>query len=185
MAANRKPTALHEIHGTRIHDRAADLSSVPAGRPRIPRDVKPGLRKIFKRLCSILQERRVLTAGDEELIRLYVFLFDRHERNVTALRDEGEIVTYIRLDSHGQQVPVVRTNLRLKVVADTERQMSAVLNQLGLTPTAKDRAKPTGGVQKNELVPGSLADLQSRGEFLFAVPTPVAPPTEFEPEEEL
>lgn len=185
MPAHRKPTELHALQGTRPHDRAADLSSMPAGRPRIPRDVGPGLRKIFKHMCKTLAERRVLTSGDEQLIRLYVFLYDRHERNANLLRDEGDLVTYTRLDSHGQQVPVVRTNLRLKVVADTERQMTAVLNQLGLTPTAKDRAKVVGGARKDELVPGSLADLQSRGEFLFAVPEPIAPPTEFDPEEQI
>ena len=182
MPAHRKPKALHDLHSTTPHDRAADASHVPAGRPRIPKDVGPGLKKIFKRLCSILQERRALTAGDEELIRLYCFQYDRHTRNASLLREEGEVVTYFRLDSNGKAVPQVRTNVRLKIVADTERQMAAILNQLGLTPTAKDRAKPTTGAQKEEIIPGSLADLQSRGEFLL-MPTPtVEPPTEFEEE---
>ena len=185
MSAHRKPKALHELHGSKPHDRASDTSHVPAGRPRIPKDVGPGLKKIFKHLCSILQERRVLTAGDEELIRLYVFAYDRHVRNATALRTEGEIVTYMRLDSNGRAVPQVRTNLRLKIVADTERQMAAILNQLGLTPTAKDRAKPTTGAQKDEVIPGSLLDFQQRGEFLLVPTTQVAPPSELEPEEEI
>jgi P27 family predicted phage terminase small subunit len=179
MPAHRKPKALHELHSSTPHDRASDTSHVPAGRPRIPKDVGPGLRSVFKKLCAILQERRVLTAGDAELIRLYVFQYDRHVRNAALLREEGELVTYFRLDSNGQSVPQVRTNLRLKIVTDTERQMAAILNQLGLTPTAKDRAKPTSGTPADEIIPGSLADYQQRGEFLFnVVPmrTPIAPP---------
>lgn len=122
----------------------------------------------------------MLTAGDAELIRLYCFQYDRHVRNAALLRTEGEIVTYFRLDSNGQSVPQVRTNLRLKIVADTERQMAAILNQLGLTPTAKDRAKPTSGTPEDEIIPGSLGDYQRRGEFLFdnvvTIRTPIAPP---------
>jgi hypothetical protein len=57
----------------------------------------------------------------------------------------------------------------MKIVADTERQMAAILNQLGLTPTAKDRAKPTRTTEEEKL------DDFSR---LFVVPTGV---TEFVP----
>jgi len=53
----------------------------------------------------------------------------------------------------------VKTNLRLKVVTDAERQMAAILNQLGLTPTAKDRAKPTNNHRGSlEVIRGSIAD---------------------------
>jgi P27 family predicted phage terminase small subunit len=160
MPQPRKADAVHNLQGTRPHDRAADISSVPAGRPKIPRDIGPGLRKVFKNLCNLLQERRTLTRADAELIRLYCFQYERHEKNVALLREEGELCTYVRLDSHGQQVPQVKTNLRLKVVTDAERQMAAILNQLGLTPTAKDRAKPTGGVADHEVIPGSLEALR-------------------------
>ena len=68
-------------------------------------------------------------------------------------------MTYIRLDSNGQPHPQVKVNLRLKVCSDAERQMAGILNQLGLTPTAKDRAKPTRGYAEEEIVPGSIADL--------------------------
>jgi P27 family predicted phage terminase small subunit len=147
---------MHELHGTQPQ-RAADVSHVTSGRPKFPRDLDSSLRPIFKRLCSLLAERRVLTAGDAELIRLYVFQYDRHTRNVALLRTEGEIYTYIRLDSHGQPHEMVKPNYRLRVVTDAERQMAAILNQLGLTPTAKDRAKPTKGSEQ-KVVPGSIAD---------------------------
>jgi P27 family predicted phage terminase small subunit len=134
MSAPRKSDALHKIHGTdkSIHDRAADSSQVPAGRPHIPRDIGPGLKRIFKNLCKLLQERRTLTNGDAELIRLYCFQYERHEKNVALLREEGELVTYFRLDSNGQSVPQVKINVRLKVCTDAERQMAAILSQLGL-----------------------------------------------------
>lgn len=143
MPAQRKPETLHNLHGTKPNGRAADVSHVGAGRPRFPKDLDATLRPIFKRLCSLLQERRTLTAADGELIRLYCFQYERHVKNVALLRNEGELCEYTRLDSNGHPHQQVKVNLRLKVVADAERQMAAILNQLGLSPTAKDRSKPT------------------------------------------
>lgn len=54
MAMPRKADQLHDLHNTRPHDRTADVSSVPAGRPRIPKDIsKLGLRKPFKNFCHM------------------------------------------------------------------------------------------------------------------------------------
>ncbi|HWZ97281.1 MAG TPA: phage terminase small subunit P27 family [Candidatus Dormibacteraeota bacterium] len=159
MPAQRKSELLHELHGSKPHDRTADLSHVPAGRPKFPKDLDPALRPVFKRLCRLLQERQVLTAGDVELIRLYCFAYDRHERQAVLLRKEGEVCTYTRLDSNGQPHDVVKENVRMKLVAQAERQMASILSQLGLTQVAKDRAKP---VKQNkatlEVIPGSIAD---------------------------
>jgi P27 family predicted phage terminase small subunit len=144
MSMPRKSSALHQLHGTKPNGRAADVSAVPAGRPIIPADIKAlGLRAPFKKLCRLLSERRVLTNGDVELVRLFVIIQDRHVRNAKLLQEEGELCSYIRLDSNGQPHPQVKVNLRLKVCSDAERQMASILNQLGMTPTAKDRAKPT------------------------------------------
>jgi P27 family predicted phage terminase small subunit len=113
----------------------------------------------LKRLCHLLQERRTLTAGDVELIRIYCFQYDRHVRNVKLLRAEGEVCTYTVLDSNGQPISRVKENVRMKVVANAERQMADILNKLGLTPTAKDRAKPTNNARGSlQVIPGSLAD---------------------------
>jgi P27 family predicted phage terminase small subunit len=159
MPAHRKSTALHELHGSKPHDRGADTSHVPAGRPRFPKDLDASLRPVFKRLCSLLQERRALTSADGELIRLYCFQYDRHTRQVALLRAEGEICTYTRLDSNGQPHPVVKENVRMKVVTKCECQMATILNQLGLTPTAKDRAKQTNNNRGSlHVIPGSIAD---------------------------
>jgi len=114
-----------------------------AGRPKIPADIAAlGLRSQFKAMCRILAERGVATKGDVELVRLFCIIQDRHIRNAALLREEGELCTYYRLDSNGVSVPQVKTNLRLKVCVEAERQMACILNQLGMTPVSKDRAKP-------------------------------------------
>jgi P27 family predicted phage terminase small subunit len=159
MPTPRKSLEQHALHNTRPHDRAADTSHVPAGRPRFPKDLDASLRPVFKRLCALLQERRALTSADGELIRLYCFQYERHVKNAALLRTEGDLCTYMRLDSNGVAHPQVKTNLRLKVVTDAERQMAAILNQLGFTPTSKERAKPTNNNRgRLHVIPGSIAD---------------------------
>jgi phage terminase small subunit len=72
--------------------------------------------------------------------------------------EEGEVCTYYRLDSHGQSVPQVKRNIRYEVCTAAERQMESIIAKLGLTPTAKDRVKPTATNPDDQIIPGSLAD---------------------------
>jgi P27 family predicted phage terminase small subunit len=166
MARPRKTEFEHELHGTVSQAKPVTESHVVGGRPKIPSDLGKGLRRVFKDLCRILSERRALSKGDVELVRLYCFVYDRHKRNVAALQTEGEVVTYYRLNNHGESVPQVKENIRLKLVSGCEKQMASILSQLGLTPTAKDRArpvKPTG--DDEEIIPGSMADCIRQGMF--------------------
>lgn len=164
------------VTGGKSASKAATDSHVPSGRPKFPRDLDPSLKRIFKQMCSLLAERRALSRGDVELIRIYCFAYDRHRRNVVLLRSEGEITTYFRLDSNGKSVPQVTTNLRLKICVEAEKQMTAVLTALGMTPTAKDRARPTApeAPPADEVIPGSMGELYAieaaRAKQMQAIP---------------
>jgi P27 family predicted phage terminase small subunit len=159
MPAPRKSALLHDVHGTSPKNRTTDESVVPSGRPKFPKDLNPAMRPTFKRIVKLLEERRAVTAGDVELIRLYAILYDRHTRNVAAMIEEGEVCTYFRLDSNGVSVPQVKRNIRFEVITAAERQMESIIAKLGLTPTAKDRVKPSAVNPDEEIIPGSLADL--------------------------
>jgi P27 family predicted phage terminase small subunit len=174
MGRPAKAPIVHFTQGTKVQPLKAELEShVASGRPRFPKDVRqdPELRVIFKSLCGLLEQRRALTDGDSELIRLYCFVFDRHRRNVALLRTEGEITEYERLDSNGVAHTFVKENLRVKIVSGCEKQMAAILSQLGLTPRDRDKAKPVQASSKKEYPPNSVHQLYPH---LF-VPEKVAP----------
>jgi len=76
-----------------------------------------------------LQERRTLTNGDAELIRLYCFQYERHEKNVALLREEGELVTYFRLDSNGSSLATAVSCARTKASAGEQRHCSSSPSQ--------------------------------------------------------
>jgi P27 family predicted phage terminase small subunit len=173
MPQPAKTPAEHELHGTVPQNRYKQLESyLPPGRPKFPKTLSKAGRQVFKMLCQLLQERRVLTHGDLEAIRLYSLLHQRHARATEHLEVEEEICEYTRLDSNGQAHKFMKANLWLKVATDAEGRMLAILVQLGLTPKAKDFVKPTKSDKPKE---ESLMDRFLSGKKLqvSVVQTPV------------
>jgi P27 family predicted phage terminase small subunit len=185
MARPRKSEQLHQLQGTVSQVKPVTESHVVGGRPKIPSDLDKGLRRIFKDLCRLLSERRALSKGDVELVRLYCFVYDRHRKEVAALREEGCVMTYYRLNNHGESVPQVKENIRLKICSAAEKQMASILSQLGMTPTAKDRARPVStDASKEKYAPGTIGWLKQRGEFETPNNLVVLTPPEAEEEEQ-
>jgi P27 family predicted phage terminase small subunit len=128
-----------------------------AGRPKFPRTISGDAKYIFRQLCKTLEARRTLTPGDGQLLALYAVAYDRQQRALTKIAEQGEICVYTRLDSNGTAHDVEKANLWLKVATDAERFMLSALDRLGLTPLNKGKVLPS--VAKDDVVPGSLADL--------------------------
>jgi P27 family predicted phage terminase small subunit len=118
------------------------VSVVPVGRPAKPKNVSKDALKIFRKLCGLLRQRRALTPGDGEILRLYCTLYDRHQRALAALASEGEVVAATRMSKSGEPYTVKEKNPWLDIARDAERQQVAILDRLGLTPRAKDAVRP-------------------------------------------
>src|SRR5271170_2277830 len=114
MPTPRKSDAMHALSGTKSQATTPDVIT-PPGRPKFPRNLSKELRPLFKRVCSLLEQRRALTPGDGELILLFVVTFDRWQRALAKVQEQGEICLYTRLDSHGQPHQQEKTNLWLPV----------------------------------------------------------------------
>ena len=142
MPRPRKSLAEHKLNST-TPAYVVPGSSVEPSRPRYPKGVSKAARKEFKRLCVVLEKRRSLTEGDEHALRLFAILFDRHSEAVAKLAEEGTIRIYFRLDNQGKQVASERPNLWLKVAQESEKQMVAILRELGLTPMNRAKVRPT------------------------------------------
>lgn len=143
----------HKLKGTRPTRAADNGQDIPAGRPAYPKGISREAKRVFKRLCSVLEKRRALTHGDGELLRLYSILFTRHETAMAKLLTEGEICTYTRLDSNGTAREMEKPNLWLKVAETCERNMVACLDRMGLTPNARAKVKQVGDKTKPVATP--------------------------------
>jgi len=142
VPAHRKTEDEHWLSGTQSQA-APDAPPLESGRPRCPAALSPAAKKSFRALCRLLASRRALTAGDQEILRLYAVISDRHQRAIEHLAKEGEIVERMVLDSSGQPHPRFVTNEWLKIAQDCEGRMRGLLADLGLNPMARPKVKPT------------------------------------------
>jgi len=150
MSMPRKSDELHLLQGTKSQAKMETENTIPPGRPKYPKNISPESKAVFKRLCSLLEKRRALTEGDGELLRIYAILFDRHSRALAKIAEQGEICVYVRLDSNGQPHDVEKENLWLSVATNSEKNMIAILDRLGLTPHNRTKVKPTAAAKITE-----------------------------------
>jgi hypothetical protein len=69
-----------QLQGTVPQGKSHVESYLSPSRPRFPKDVPPAARKVYKELWSVLEDRRALTRGDFQLLRLFAFLWYRHQQ---------------------------------------------------------------------------------------------------------
>ena len=152
----RIPDELHRLRGTRPTRALDHGDDIPAARPKFPKTLTAEARAIFKMLVKQLEERRACTAGDMQILHLFA---EKHVRWVTArakVAELGEVVTDTRLDSNGAAHEVLRKNPWLTVAQESEREMHAILRDLGLTPNARSKVKQVG--EKEKPAPVSFED---------------------------
>jgi P27 family predicted phage terminase small subunit len=114
--------------------KVAPASVFEPGRPKYPRDISATGKRIFKRLCKRLEERRTLTSGDEEILKLYVFYSDQHAEALAHLQSEGTVI-------QTEKGPLVSPYLA--IAERMAAKMISILDRLGLTPASRDRVKTT------------------------------------------
>ncbi len=64
MARPRKDETLHHLHGTASQTTAPGESPIAPGRPKVPTGLSAAARKVFRELCTLLEQRRALTPGE-------------------------------------------------------------------------------------------------------------------------
>ncbi len=138
----RKSLTEHKLCGTKPQY-VLPASDVTAGRPKYPKGISGEAKQTFKRLVKMLSERRALTPGDSEVLRLYSHLFDRHARALKKLAEQGEVVKYDAVTAGGTVVTCEKLNFYLKIATDCAGRMAALLRDLGLTPGTRGKIKQT------------------------------------------
>jgi P27 family predicted phage terminase small subunit len=136
---DRKSLTDHALQGTKPQYVAS--GDVAPGRPKYPKNISGRARWKFKQLVAQLQERDHVTPGDEEILRLYAYLFDRHSRALEHIATEGEIVVCTAVTKKGDPYDVLKPNQWLKIAETCESKMAALLTQLGLTPATRNKVK--------------------------------------------
>ena len=140
MPRERRPLIEHQTTGTK--PAYIEAEPLAAGRPRFPKNISTDCKRVFKRLVSLLESRKVLTEGDCELLRLYALNYERHEKALAKLDEQGMVCLYERLDKHGAAHQFEKRNEHLKIAEDCERFMRQCLADLGLSPASRSKIRP-------------------------------------------
>jgi P27 family predicted phage terminase small subunit len=151
----------HRVVGTRATRAKEEVSPHVSGRPTRPSYFSDIGRKEWNRIVRILTERGTLTKGDGPVIELYVLTYCDWRAFNDEVEAQGRVVDSTWTDengTHSSRVP----NPILKNVAQTANALRALLIQLGVTPTAREKAKQTRTNPKKEHVVGSLAWLKAQ-----------------------
>jgi len=112
----------------------------------------------MKRLVRILLERGTATEGDYALAAMCAEVYARWVELKRQTGDEYMVTTQVT-DNNGNLRTVTRVNPLLKILAQTESRLQSLMKDLGLSPKDRDKVKPTAPNAKEEIIPGSIADL--------------------------
>ena len=140
MPQPRKDLSEHKLQGTKPKY-VEESSTLPPGRPRYPKGLRPDEKKAFKNFSRLLEQRRSLTEGDGEILRLISIVFCRWQKALRMVAEQGEIRIYTRLDKFGVAHDSERPNLWLKVAQDAEKFVQGQLDRMGLTPLNRGKVK--------------------------------------------
>ncbi len=158
MGRPAKTIRQHLLEGTVPQGAPDKPSQFAGGRPKYPKHLSPVARAEFRRAVQLLEQRKTITPGDYTTLAVYAEVFARWIQAKTEVGDSLMVTTQVT-DNNGTLRTVTRLNPLLKVVEACESRMLSLVKALGLTPVDREKARPTTGTPKEEIVPGSMADL--------------------------
>ena len=115
--------------------------TVTEGRPTCPRYLSAVARKKFRQLCKQLEQRRALTPGDGELLALAAITHERWLAAIENVAARGAVIISETKDKYEQTVYRERKNPYLLIAQESERQLTGLLDRLGMTPLNRGRVK--------------------------------------------
>ena len=138
-----KPTALKALQGTARPDRINPHEPQP---PVIveahpPAWLKGRGRKAWRELAGMLGDMRILTVPDQPALSLLCDAYGEYIEARAVVQREG--MTYESKTMNGS---IVRRRPEVEIAADAWRRTAAMLQQFGLTPSARAKvsAAPEG-----------------------------------------
>lgn len=169
MPQRAKSQFEHYLADTKSQARPPAASNFVGGRPKCPKHLSPIAKEEFRRCVRLLEKRRTITPGDAGILALYAEILARWINAKQQMGDDLIKMTTIT-NNRGEAFEVEKVNPLLKIVDQCEAKLVRLETRLGLTPTDREKSRPTAKSNTEEVIPGSLADTNPE---LFAKVTPI------------
>ena len=124
------PSAVRAMLGNPSRRPFNENEPKPSGAARCPTQLRPEVRKIWRRLSRVLHPLGLLTAGDADSFALLCVALERWHRAQQQIIAFGEV---IRVKDRPQLSPWLR------VAAEAEATIIRIGAEFGLSPSARTR----------------------------------------------
>lgn len=130
-----QPTKLKLLRGETRPSRLNRHEPQPRGdRPRMPRDLSPAPRAVWRRVVREMGATGVITAADGDVLRVYCESMARYSHAAGLLEASGPL---IRASGTGARRGELVKNPLHQIVRDNALLVRALARELGLTPAAR------------------------------------------------
>lgn len=125
------PTAIKEMRGETRSARLNRNEPQPRdGRPRMPRDMADGAKRVWRRVMREMGDTGVIKAADQDTLRIYCEAVDRYEEAARLLAESSALV-------RGAKGSTPVRNPLHQVVRDNAQLVRLFGRELGLTPGSR------------------------------------------------
>ena len=125
------PIAVRRAKGETNPSRVNFEEPQPTGELRMPRDLDPAAKVVWRRVTTAMRASGVLTAADRDILRIYCETVVRYERASAMLLKSTPLLSVSR-----RRGEVVRNPLNA-VVRDLADLCVRLARELGLSPSAR------------------------------------------------
>lgn len=133
----RKPTRLKVLNGSAAHDPQRINRREPQptiGMPRIPSDLGPVARGVWRHVARTMGHTGVITGADVYVLRAYCEAVARYRQAATLLEQSGPLI--VAGGTGARRGELVKNPLG-QIVRDNALLVRMFARELGLTPAAR------------------------------------------------
>ena len=132
------PTPILKLRGSRW---AKDREGEPVpenGRPRRPSNLSDAGRHLWDRLCDQLENMKVLSPADREMLYRYCALYERWQKMERFVNEHGEVYP---VKAYNGVVTGLKTFPQMRLLLQISEQMMKIEMQFGLSPASRTRIR--------------------------------------------
>ncbi len=152
MVAGKKPipTKIQELKGAYKKDpqrRRTNEPTAPAGRPEMPKDLKPHAKKAWTQTVQALETMGILSSADWAALEIYAAAYQQFKECQASIEKRG--TTLWSTNKNGADYAM--KNPDVAVMAEAVKTLFKVWAEFGLSPSARTRLAVTGEKQQDPL----------------------------------
>jgi len=144
------PTAVQEAKGAYRKNpqrRRTNEPTAPAGRPEMPKNLKPHAKKAWTQTVQALETMGILSSADWASLEIYAEAYQQFKECQASIAQKGTAIW----STNKNGFECAMKNPDVAVMAEAVKTLFKVWSEFGLTPSARTRVAVTGEKKQDPL----------------------------------